>query len=191
MPAGPTENDREAAATWVRANDAGRGPHVIADQAAELFDAIVPPSLDLDLLAGRVTLTLEEAQLALGIGEKALRRAMREGTVPSVLVGGRRLIPLKGLERHLEALAYAEAGVIDAWQAAITRGAAQRISRARRLANARRKAIRRKMREAHRAMAPEEALQIEQDLAMLEAEQAIGERVAKDMRATIDGVLDR
>lgn len=190
MPRGPTENDRADAATWVAQNDAGRGPHVIADQAQELHDAIVPVHLDdLDLLAGRIALTMEEIQLALGLGEKAIRAAMRDGSLPSVLIGGRRMFPVKAIERHLEALAYAEAGVIDAWQAALTKGAAQRISRARRLANARRKAIRRKMRDAHRAMAPEEALQIQADLAELNRQAAIGERVARDMQATIDGVL--
>ncbi len=189
MPRGPSDIDREDAARWVAENDAARGPHVIADQAQELHDAIVPPSLELDLLAGRIALTMEEIQLALGLGEKAIRAAMRDGSLPSVLIGGRRMFPVKAIERHLEALSYAEAGVIDAWQAAITKGAAQRISRARRMANSRRKAIRRKMREAHRAMAPEEALQIQMDLAQLEREQAIGERVKRDMQHTIDGVL--
>jgi hypothetical protein len=190
MPRGPNANDREAAARFVAENEQAQGPHVLADQAEELHAAIVPAHAeDLDLLAGRIALTMEEIQLALGLGEKAVRAAMRDGSLPSVLIGGRRMFPVKAIERHLEALSYAEAGVLDAWQAAVLKGSAQRISRARRLANARRKAIRRKMSEAHRAMTPEEALGLQADLAELERQQALGERTKRDMQSTIDGVL--
>lgn len=49
----------------------------------------------------RVTLTIREAARRLGVSEGTLYRAARRGEVPTVRVGGRRLVPRAALERLL------------------------------------------------------------------------------------------
>lgn len=171
----------------------GDGPHVIAARADALHDSIVPEHVgELEYLAGRIAISLQEVQLALGIGERTLKTAIRNGEIPTVKVGGRRLVPVKALERHLEALAYASSGALDAWQAALVKGAAFRLSVARRRAVERRRYLRRKIRGAQRAGITSEAagkeglLLLRAELIELQKEQAIGANVARDLIVEIE-----
>ena len=150
--------DRQEAEAFVHSSPEGMGPHVILDQAEAVREALVPPSIETEKLAGRIALSLEETRLALGIGERTLKTALRNGEIPSVKIGGRRLVPIRALERHLEALAYAESGALDAWQTMMVKGTAANIQRARRQAVARRKRYRSALRKAHATKAQEEAM---------------------------------
>lgn len=166
------------------------GPHEISDAANELYESIIPPSPDLDYLAGRIALSLEETKLALGIGDRTLKLAIERGEIPTVKVGGRRLVPRRGLERHLEALAYAGSGALDLWQSALAKGAAVRVANARKQAVQRRKYLRRKLRLAHQkgvtGASEDHRLLLLAELQELDNQNAIGEQVAKDLRRELD-----
>lgn len=144
----------EEAKKLIRATGEAAGPHVAADRADSLFHSMMPvvPS-SLDYLAGRISLTVEEAAPALGIGVRTLRAAITAGEIPSVKIRGRRLIPLKALERHLEALAYTESGALDAWETMLAKAASSRLQRSRRQAYVARKNLRDRMKEARRRAA--------------------------------------
>lgn len=145
----PNEMDRREAEERVAASPERFGPHVLADEAERQAAEIIPVHApDLDYLAGRVALTLDEAQLALGIGPATLRTAIRDGQIPSTMIGGRRLVPVRALERHLEALAYAESGALDQWQQALTSASAARIAKNRRRNNERRRVTAMKRKKA-------------------------------------------
>lgn len=101
------------------------GPHLVAGLAED-------EDIDLGLLAGRITLTLDECQSALGIGPSTMRTAVRNGQIPTVMLGGRRMVPIRALERHLTALAYADVGALEQWQEALISSHANRIRRQRR-----------------------------------------------------------
>lgn len=121
-------------------------PGVIADRAQRLHTSIVPTYPDgFDALAGRISLTVDEAAPALGLSPRTVRNAIKNGEIPSVKVGGRRLIPVKALERHLEALAYAETGALDAWELALGKAVSVRLQRSRRKAYAARRELKRRM----------------------------------------------
>jgi excisionase family DNA binding protein len=176
------------------------GPHVAVERADALYQAIVPPHPpDLNYLAGRISLSVEEAQHALGIGPYAIKSAIKNGEIPSVKIGGRRLIPVKALERHLEALAYAESGALDAWESALVSAATGRLKRVRRQAWERRKELRRKLRLARRRAAelkdapgtPREVAQaVVTELASvradLSAEESLATRVGHDLTKDIE-----
>lgn len=49
----------------------------------------------------RLTLTVEEAAAALGIGRTMAYYAVKSGQIPSVRIGKRRLIPKDGLKQML------------------------------------------------------------------------------------------
>lgn len=49
-------------------------------------------------MAERLTLTVEEAADRLGIGRSLAYRMIREGTIPSIRFGRRRLVPVSRLE---------------------------------------------------------------------------------------------
>ena len=128
-----------AARDAIQADGTAAGPHVIADSAEATYRDLaprLPPGLP--ALMGRISLTVGEVAPALGLSERTVRKAIADGEIPSVMVGGRRLVPIRALERHLEALAYAEAGTLDLWEQALARATSVRISRARRLAAERR-----------------------------------------------------
>jgi excisionase family DNA binding protein len=59
-------------------------------------------------IAGRLTLTVEEAAHALGIGRNSAYEAIRTGDIPSIRIGRRRLVPRAALEKKL-ALGLAQA----------------------------------------------------------------------------------
>ncbi|HXJ69622.1 MAG TPA: helix-turn-helix domain-containing protein [Verrucomicrobiae bacterium] len=172
------------------------GLEVILDAADQLRHAMVPESTyEMDYLAGRIAISIEEAQLALGIGQRTMRTALRDGTIPSVKVGGRRLIPVKALERHLEALAYAESGALDAWQQALVRGTSARLKEANRRAWERRKFLRRRLKQSRAAIAEgrsqlhrEEVIALKGDLAELRNQQAITEKFASDFTVELEGL---
>lgn len=117
--------DRKEAEEYVSTSPEQFGPHLVADLAEE-------NDIETGLLAGRITLTLEECQSALGIGPSTMRTAVRNGQIPTVMLGGRRMVPIKALERHLTALAYADVGALDQWQEALISAHANRIRRQRR-----------------------------------------------------------
>lgn len=50
----------------------------------------------------KLTLSIPEAAKALGIGNNKMYELARSEGFPTITVGSRRLIPLKGLERWLE-----------------------------------------------------------------------------------------
>lgn len=141
----------EEAKKLIRAEGSDAGPHVIADRAEALHHAIVPQLPGgLDFLAGRISLTVEEAAPAMGIGVRSVRTAIRNGEIPSLKIAGRRLIPLKALERHMEALAYTESGALDTWETMLAKAASTRLQRSRRDAYNARRELRRRMKEARR-----------------------------------------
>lgn len=134
-----------------RATGEDAGPHVAADRAERLYGAIVPQlPRGFDFLAGRVSLTVEEAAPAMGVGIRTLRAAIAKGEIPSVKIGGRRLIPLRALERHMETLAYTESGALDMWETTLAKAASTRLQRSRRDAYQARKELRARMKEARR-----------------------------------------
>lgn len=188
----------EEAAAVVRGSPEAMGPHIIADRADSLADAMIPETVlfEQTYLTGRIALSIEETQLALGIGERTMRTAMRNGEIPSVKIGGRRLVPVKALERHLEALAYASSGALDAWENALVQAATTRMKTARRRRWERRKYLRRKLREARLAgLNSGEAGRdyftgLRTELAELEREQAVTDRFRRDMEIEIDQAED-
>jgi len=123
----------------VQGDGTAAGPHVIADRSEAAYRDLVPPlPPGLPGLMGRIALTVGEVAPALGLSERTVRKAIANGDIPSVMIGGRRLVPIRALERHLEALAYAETGALDTWEKALARATSVRLSRARRLAAERR-----------------------------------------------------
>lgn len=184
---------QEEAKNEVAGSIESEGPHVIVDRADALHGAMSPNSpMENPYLAGRIALTFEEVQGSLGIGERTLRTAMRNGEIPSVKVGGRRLFPVRALERHLEALAYAGSGALDAWESALVKATTVRLKTARRRALERRKYLRRKLAEARKngldttEIGQDHVATLRADLATLRREGAISEAVAKDMSIELD-----
>ena len=51
----------------------------------------------------RVTYTVAEVAQALGIGERQAYQAVHAGTIPSIRIGTRTLIPRRALQRLLDA----------------------------------------------------------------------------------------
>lgn len=166
-------------------------PSELADRADSLHDAVVPPSLELDYLTGRITLSYEEMKLALGVGDRTMRTAIANGELPSVKIGGRRLFPIRAVERHLEALAYAEAGTLDAWQAAVAKGASANLARSRRKALAKRRYLVAKLRKAHKegvSVNPDSYLELRAEIAEMERQKAISTKVARDLTVELEGL---
>lgn len=186
----------EQARRYLAASPEMDGPEVILDAADQLRHAMVPESTyEMDYLAGRIAISIEEAGLSLGIGERTMRTALRDGTIPSVKVGGRRLIPVKALERHLEALAYAESGALDAWQQALVRGTSARLKEANRRAWERRRFLKRRLKESRKAIADgrsalhrEELVALQADLVELRGHQAVTEKFASDFQIELEAV---
>jgi excisionase family DNA binding protein len=54
------------------------------------------------VVGGRRAVSVPEAGLILGLGRSTIYTAVVKGIVPSVWVGGRRLVPVTALERLLE-----------------------------------------------------------------------------------------
>lgn len=50
----------------------------------------------------RLTYTIDEAAVLLGLSRNFVYEQVRNGTVPSIKIGRRRLVPRVGLERMLE-----------------------------------------------------------------------------------------
>jgi excisionase family DNA binding protein len=144
----------DEARKMIRATGEADGPHVAANRAEQFHNALMPalPS-SFDYLMGRVALTVKEVAPALGISERSVWTAIKRGEIPSTKIAGKRLIPLKALERHLEALAYTESGALDTWETMLAKAASTRLQRARREAYNARKELRRKMKEVRRRAA--------------------------------------
>lgn len=184
----------EEAERIARQSPEAAGPHIINDRADALMDVMQPQTTlyEQDYLSGRIALSLEEVQWALGIGERTLRTAMRNGEIPSVKIGGRRLVPTSALVKHLDALAYAESGALDAWEAALVKAATSRMKIARRRAWERRKYLRRKLRAARRAGLDQAAIgrdhltNLRAELAELERQGAVTDRFSRDLSIEID-----
>jgi excisionase family DNA binding protein len=90
-------------------------PGYWASQLPELADALVPskPPVQATPAPGhrpgatgktveRLTLTVEEAALALGISRASAYEAVRVGEIPSIRIGKRILVPKSALDRMLE-----------------------------------------------------------------------------------------
>ena len=170
-----------------RATGEDQGPHVAADRAEKLYAAIVPRLPDgLDALAGRLALTVDEAAPALGISVRSVRTAIANGEIPSLKLAGRRLIPIKALERHMEALAYTESGALDTWETMLAKAASTRLQRSRRQAYNARKELRRRMKEARRRAAE---LKGSPGEARLVAEKVVAELAAVRAQLTIEEAL--
>jgi excisionase family DNA binding protein len=193
----------EEVRAYLRESPESDGPGVLADRADTLYHSLVPPHPpELDYLAGRIALNMEETAAALGLGRSAIRTAIRNGQIPSVMVGSRRLIPIKALERHLEALAYADSGALDAWETALVHAATSRLRRVRRQAWERRKELRRKLRESRRRMDelkkdPGAGREVARDIATqlvtiraeLTAEQALASRAGNDIARDLEYLM--
>lgn len=50
----------------------------------------------------KLAYTLRETAQVLSIGERSVRRRINDGTIPSVRIGGRILVPVAGLRRVIE-----------------------------------------------------------------------------------------
>lgn len=195
-PPDPRPGDRveEEAARNLRGTPEMDGPHIIGSAAEQLRRAMVPDDpYELDYLAGRIAISIEEAQLALGIGPRTMRTALRNGEIPSVRIGGRRLIPVKSLERHLEALAYATSGALDQWQLALIQGEATKMRQAQRRALERRRYLRRRLRELHDAitegrgaLAKEQLIRAQGELAELQKQRAVSTTFARSFRLELE-----
>lgn len=196
MPANPvySANDLAEAKEHIEGTGEDEGPHVITERADALLAVLAPELPDENVyLAGRIALTTDEVMLALGIGRKALEAATKRGEIPSVRIGNRRLYPTKAVENHLTALAYAESGALDAWEAALVRGTATRIKATRRRAWERRKRLRNKLAAARRAgvnvedtLGRDYLTQMRTEVLELQTQQVLTERVAKDMLLELD-----
>jgi excisionase family DNA binding protein len=60
----------------------------------------------------KLTLTVEEAASALGIGRNSAYEAVRNGDVPSIRIGKRLLVPRAALDRLLAEAGRAGAGIV-------------------------------------------------------------------------------
>lgn len=187
----------DEAAALVQANPDLSGPQKVIDAADALREAMVPTHpYEMDYLAGRIAISVEEARLALGVGTGVMKAALASGEIPSVKIQGRRLIPVKALERHLEALAYASSGSLDAWQTALVRGQATRLRQARRRAWERRKRIKKRLANSRAAINAARSdvqkvdvlLALKADLADLEREEAISEKFRRDIEHELEGI---
>ena len=184
------------AAKLVAANPDLGHPGKVLDMADAMRDSMVPTHpYEMDYWAGRICISVEECRLALGLGEHAMKNAISNGSIPSVKIGGRRLVPVKALERHLEALAYASSGALDAWQQALVQGQAARLKAARRRAWERRRYLRKRLSNAQKAIraagsdvAANVLLEMRADLAALERERAVTDRFVRDISLELDGL---
>ncbi len=187
---------RDEAEALVRENPDLAGPQKVIEHAEDLFATMVPDSpFELDYLAGRICLSLEEVRMAMGIGSRTLETAIANGEIPSVKIGGRRLVPKRALERHLEAMAYAASGSLDAWQNAIITGQTARIKRARRMATEKRARMKKRLRNAKAATAragsahgADVVLSMRADLAALERETAVTDKFISDVSRELDEI---
>ena len=57
----------------------------------------------------RLTLTVDEAAKALGIATKTAYLYMKAGTIPSITIGRRRVVPVDALRAYIASRASAEA----------------------------------------------------------------------------------
>lgn len=188
----------------VKKTGEAQGPRAVTDRAERTYNAMVPRMPDgIDYLAGRIALTVKEAAPALGISVRTLQNAIRDGDIPSLMIQGRRLIPVDALKMHLTAIAYTESGALDAWETAITKAAHTRLMRARRDAYNARKELRRVMREARRRMAaiadsPGEAralaaktvAQLQAARERLSLEEQLSSKAGKDILVDIKALVD-
>ena len=62
----------------------------------------------------RLTVTVEEAADLLGIGRSSAYMAVKDGSIPSIRIGGRILVPRAALERMLGEVGQAAAGAAAA-----------------------------------------------------------------------------
>lgn len=175
---------KSAAKRYVKDSPEADGPHVLADAAVSMHDGIVPsdPAVhhgtpDLRFLQGRIALTKPEVALAMGCTEYAVEQMQKRGEIPSVKLGRSYYFPVRAVERHLEALAYATSGALDQWEQALADATANRLRTARRRAYERRKAIQSRLkraRENRKRLIEREGIDSDSD-AVEEAKQVIGQ----------------
>ncbi len=196
--------DMEEALAYIRKTGDSEGPAPTADRAEKLYHAIVPRLPEqFDFLVGRIALTVDEAAPALGMGVRTLRAAIARGEIPSCKVGSKRLIPLRALERHLEALAYTESGALDMWETMLAKAASVRLQRSRRDAFSARRELRRRMKEARdraaalksspeatRAIAEKVIAELAAARSALSMEEMLTTKVGQDLLADITMLKD-
>lgn len=68
------------------------------------------PTIDLEIVMSRTTITVEEAASLLGIGRSAAYEAARRGQLPTRRLGRRLLVPVPALLEWLGASALREQG---------------------------------------------------------------------------------
>ena len=68
------------------------------------------PTIDLEIVMSRTTITVEEAASLLGIGRSAAYEAARRGQLPTRRLGRRLLVPVPALLEWLGASAHREQG---------------------------------------------------------------------------------
>jgi hypothetical protein len=169
------------------------GPQIITRRAEALQEGIVPDPIvpDRNYLMGRIALNKEEMQMALGIGRKALDAATKRGEIPSVLIGGRRLYPIKAVENHLAALAYASSGALDAWEHALVKANSNRLRIARRRAQERRRYLVKALQERRRRGVPatlDDAIELRALVTELDTQQMLTDRAREKILREIEQV---
>ncbi len=163
-----------AAREAVKGSAEAAGPHVIIAREQDLLQAVPDPvAPDKNYLMGRIALTRDEMALALGIGLDALDAAVRRGDLPSVLIGGRRLFPIKAIENHLSALAYASSGALDGWERALVQATAARLKVAQRRAKERSRTLQRRLARQGGIATEQDAIEARALLAELDSQQAL------------------
>lgn len=187
------EREEPGARDTVAGSPEAAGPQVIAQRAQALHEGSVPDPVipERNYLLGRIALTKEEMQAALGIGKKALETATVKGEIPSVLIAGRRLYPVKAVEQHLAALAYASSGALDAWEAALVKATSNRLRIARRRVSERHRHLIKALRDARAAGTPrtlDDAMKLRALLTELETQQVLSDRQRQKIIAEVEAI---
>lgn len=82
------------------ASDPYRPPEKVSPQPIEPPAPIPPPELPRE----KLTYTMKEASLALGIGKTSLWKAMSDGRLAAIKLGSRTLIPAEALRQWIASL---------------------------------------------------------------------------------------
>ena len=177
-----------AAREAVKGSAEAEGPQTIIAREADLKNALPDAVPEQNWLAGRICLTKEEVALALGIGVIAVERATSRGELPSLLLGGRRLYPVKAIEEHLRALAYAGSGALDQWERAMVQATAARMKITQRRIKERNRYLKRRLAKAGGIVTDQDAADMRALVAELDQQQILAHKQREKLMAQIEAV---
>jgi hypothetical protein len=115
---------------------------------------------------------------------------VKRGEIPSLLLGGRRLFPIKAVENHLAALAYASSGALDSWERNLVKATSNRLRIGRRRVNERARHLRRQLAQqrAQGITTVSDATALRALIVELDSQQALGEATRTKLMREIETI---